>query len=238
MVVYEVILNVNISIVEDAYHEAKQRYMSRQRNEEPELFPDRVRRALEEESPELDTLELLYGHHVHSDAERSSAEPNFHQRLHPHAPHGSDATDTSESSGLFSRTVSGKYISPRLLESPKLQRALVSTFAETRQRAQSLPARGFTEMPADPRSSVDGSSGAEQLNVSLGTSSSSAESRGGLELCKEDNPPGPETEMQCVVVLPPDVVDALVQLQRSSQQLRSQAGSRISAFERGLPKPP
>eukprot|EP00913_Durusdinium_trenchii_P002081 g1923.t1 len=132
-----VILNINIGIVEDAFHEAKGRYVHSHPSPEQELsesISERVRRAIEEESPELDTLELLHGRHVgaeHRSTEMTSS--SFGSPEQNGSPLPSDR-------GRLTKSMSGKYISPRILESPNLQEALVSTFSD-RARSVSLPAQ-------------------------------------------------------------------------------------------------
>lgn len=253
-----VILNVNISIVEDAYHEAKIRYVNRQRQEDrEETFSDRVRRALEEESPELDSIELLYGcsvgaHRVSADF-GGTAQPSSppmpgrtgstsQQPQSPLLPArrvssgyfagesahfaGTPGASAGEMSSGLSRQMSGKYISPRLLESPGLQQALVSTFPG---RRASLPARSFTDLSSKPAGS------AELIDSQ---NSSSEGSRGGLDLVVQEDVPSntnPETELEDVTTHRLAFDQMLVELRTLGEQLQRKQGEARLGELSGLP---
>lgn len=253
-----VILNVNISIVEDAYHEAKIRYVNRQRQEDrEETFSDRVRRALEEESPELDSIELLYGCSVDA-AHRGSAEfggsaqpssppiqgragsASSHQPQSPLLPvrrassgycagesahfMGTPGQSAGEMSSGLSRQMSGKYISPRLLESPGLQQALVSTFPG---RRASLPARSFTDLSSKPAGSAD----------FVDSQNSSEGSRGGLDLVVQEDVLNdtPETEMEDVAAHRLAFDQLLVEMRTLGEQLQRKQGEARLGELSGLP---
>ncbi|CAK9034919.1 Mucolipin-3 (Transient receptor potential channel mucolipin 3) (TRPML3) [Durusdinium trenchii] len=211
-----VILNINIGIVEDAFHEAKGRYVHSHPSPEQELsesISERVRRAIEEESPELDTLELLHGRHVgaeHRSTEMTSS--SFGSPEQNGSPLPSDR-------GRLTKSMSGKYISPRILESPNLQEALVSTFSD-RARSVSLPAQHLEVSVPGPALVRPPRPITKAVTGSL--DSSSSESRGGLDLnqdtLQEEPVSGPEMEMRTV---DPEVAMALQELHLAAGRLQS-----------------
>lgn len=227
-----VILNINIGIVEDAFHEAKHRYV-RHHDGPPEGesndFSERVRRAIEEESPELDFVELLNGRHVGAGSETQLPLP-------PAQPGTTTSRSTARSSeiqgtisGNLMKTMSGKYISPRYLESPNLQEALGDAFFD-RGRSASLPVRNYdrSSLLRPPRGTGTGGTG---IAPATSGGSSSSESQRGMDQEEVPTAAGsPEMEMRVV----DQVQEALEEIYTGAAHLRNRmphaSGQLLSAL--------
>eukprot|EP00439_Symbiodinium_sp_Y106_P037422 s3293_g4.t1 len=128
---------------------------------------------------------------------------------------GTPGQSAGEMSSGLSRQMSGKYISPRLLESPGLQQALVSTFPG---RRASLPARSFTDLSSKPAGSAD----------FVDSQNSSEGSRGGLDLVVQEDVLSslggrndtPETEMEDVAAHRLAFDQLLVEMRTLGEQLQ------------------
>lgn len=250
-----VILNINIGIIEDAFHEAKHRSDVRHLNDanptenDSENFSSRVRRAIEEESPDLDTLELLYGRHVGSgdnlgvwpapsNQTESSIQPTEPTEPGGSGVSGSHGSHRDSAGGGLRKSMSGKYISPRYLESPNLQEALGNSFFD-RGRSASLPVHrthGARHHHAARSSLVRPPPG----RAGSGASSSS-ESQRGVEVQEDMQAPGrgaseppkaPEMEMRVVDPVQEALEEIFVGAAHLRARIPNASGDLLQALER------